>query len=93
MSPLTLLDPGWSMLAYRPFIDPLDLHDAWFVLLLPLAFFVAIAYKAVRVEDMARFWPAALWMAAQIVVGMIALGAAFFVVIEWLVPILAPTPM
>jgi len=81
------------LLAYRPFIDPLDLHDAWFFLLLPLAFFVSMAYKAVRVPTMAGYWKQVLWMSAQIVLGMVGLGAAFYVVIEWLVPILAPVPM
>lgn len=81
------------LLAYRPLIDPLDLHDVWFLLLIPLALLISIAYKAVRVDDMRTFWPAALWMTAQIIVGMVALGTAFYVVIEWLVPIIAPTPM
>lgn len=81
------------LLAYRPLIDPLDLHQVWFLLLAPLALLISMAYKAVRVEDMRRFWPATLWMTAQILVGMVSLGAAFYVVIEWLVPIIAPTPM
>ncbi len=81
------------LLAYRPLIDPLDLHHVWFLLLLPLALLVSIAYKAVRVDDMKHFWPATLWMTAQVIVGMVALGFAFYVVIEWLVPIIAPTPM
>ena len=49
MMPLAAL-----FLAYRPFIDPLDLQRGWFILLLPLALGVSITYKAVRVEDLSR---------------------------------------
>jgi len=79
-----------TLLAYRPFIDPLNLHHVWFLLLVPLALFVSIAYKAVRVHDMSRYWQGVAIMTGQIVLGMLALGAAFYLLIEWIVPIIAP---
>jgi len=80
------------VIAYTPFIDPLDLHDEWFLLLLPLALFISIAYKAVRQPDLKGYWSSVLVMTTQIVAGMVALGGAFYVFIEWLVPLLAPLP-
>lgn len=79
-------------LAYRPLIDPLNVHATWWLLLLPLALLVAIAYKAVRAERFDGYWRDVAVMTGQIVLGMIALGAAFYVVVEWLAPRLAPMP-
>ncbi len=74
---------------YRPLIDPIALHEWWFLLLIPMALFVAMTYKAVRLPDMERYWKQVLLMAAQIVVGMIALGAASYVLVFWLARTLA----
>ena len=36
------------------------------------------------------YWRAVISMTAQIIVAIVALGAAFFVLIEWLLPIITP---
>lgn len=79
-----------TLLAYRPFLDALDLHDAWYVLLFPLALLIAVAYKAVRVPDMRHYPRHVLVMAAQISIAMIALGAAAYAFVEILLPLIAP---
>jgi len=71
-----------ALLAWRPFLDPLTLHDHWYVLLIPLALGIAITYKAVRVPDPRRFWRPVAEFAFLIVAGMIALGAATFLFVE-----------
>jgi hypothetical protein len=38
------------LLAWRPFLDPLNLHEYWWAFLVPLALGVAFTYKAVRVR-------------------------------------------
>lgn len=81
------------LLAYRPFLDPLPIHELWWALLLPLAFFISFAYKAVRLpeKDLAlpRFFRHVAVMTAQIVLAMIALGAAIYAFTEILLPIYA----
>lgn len=77
-------------LAYTPFIDPIDFHDWWFTLLVPISFFVSVAYKAVRVPDMDTFWRQVLVMTVQVVLAMIALGVAAYLMIVHVVPLIAP---
>ncbi len=79
-------------LAYTPFIDPIDLHDWWFLLLIPMAFFVACAYKAVRVPSMRKFWPQVISFTIQIVGGIALLGLAAYLVLGYAIPSLAPMP-
>ena len=38
------------LLAWRPFLDPLDLHGYWWAFLFPLSLGIAFTYKAVRVR-------------------------------------------
>ncbi len=78
--------------AYLPFVDPLNLHRQWYLLLLPLALLTAVAYKAVRTRDMRRYPVEVLVMTAQILLGMIALALGFLLFVEVLIPLLAPTP-
>jgi undecaprenyl pyrophosphate phosphatase UppP len=78
------------LLAYTPFIDPIDAHRYWFLLLIPMALGVSIAYKAVRLNDLSRFWRQVGIMTVQIIGGIVALGAAGFVVIQYLLPAVAP---
>ncbi|MEO0482773.1 MAG: hypothetical protein AAF138_04050 [Planctomycetota bacterium] len=82
--------PASFLLAWRPFLDPLDLQAHWFWLLPPTAFFLAVAYRAVRMPSLKGYWRAVISMTAQIIVAIVALGAAFFVLIEWLLPIITP---
>ena len=79
-------------LAYTPFLDPLDLHRWWFVLLIPMALGVAMVYKAVRMASLERYWRHVASMASSIVIGIILLGAAMYAMIEWIVPLIAPMP-
>ncbi|MGD9693163.1 MAG: hypothetical protein AB7G17_10270 [Phycisphaerales bacterium] len=79
------------LLAYRPFLDPLPVHELWWTLLLPLAFFISFSYKAVRLPDHdlapARFLRHVAVMTAQIVLAMVALGAGIYLFTEVLLPI------
>lgn len=86
MLPTTLL----STLAWRPFLDPLDLHRWWFVLIVPLSLGISVAYKAIRVERMRGYWREVAMMTAHIVLGMAALGAASYLFVQHLLPAIAP---
>ncbi|MBX3386430.1 MAG: hypothetical protein KF768_07655 [Phycisphaeraceae bacterium] len=76
-------------MGYRPFIDPISLHEHWFWLLLPMALGVSIVYKAIRLRDMERYWRAVMIMTVQIVVGMIVLGIASYLLVAVYVQLLA----
>ncbi|MEO1583680.1 MAG: hypothetical protein AAFR96_03795 [Planctomycetota bacterium] len=69
-------------LAYRPVLDPLPLHGWEWAVLPVIAFLMAMAYKAVRTERLARYWRDTLIMAAIMTAAMAILSAASWVVIE-----------
>lgn len=71
-----------ALLAWRPFIDPINVHETWFLLLVPLALGISVVYKAIRVKTMDRYWFNVLLMTSQVVVGMIGLAIAFYVLVE-----------
>lgn len=84
--PTPRLKPG--DLPYRPFLDPapLPVHTRWYLLLLPMAFGVAVVYKAVMLQTMERYWRQVSYLTAQIIVGMILLAIASYVLVLWYVP-------
>ena len=80
------LTTGVLTLAYRPFLDPLDLHDVWFWLLIPLAVLSAVAYKAVRGPDMRDYAKQTVLFSAQIILGVVGLFVAAIVVLNYVLP-------
>lgn len=76
-------------LPWRPFIDPLNIHQHWYWLLIPMAFGVSVAYKAVRLQSLDRYWAQVMFMTAQIVVAMMLLGLATYLVVMRFAPWIA----
>ncbi|MGE3109138.1 MAG: hypothetical protein AB7G11_17325 [Phycisphaerales bacterium] len=66
------------LLAWRPFLDPLNVHDSWWWFLIPMAFGISVVYKAARMPSLDRYWRAVLAMTVQIIVGMILLALASY---------------
>ena len=87
---MTQLAP--ARLAYIPFVDPMNLHAQWFLLLAPLALFVSMAYKAIRLPTMERYWRQVGTMTTQIVVGMALLGLVLYMLTQWILPLVLPMP-
>ncbi len=87
MSPTT---PTLLVLAWRPFLDPLNAHALWWLFLLPLALLISITYKAVRVREPRHYPRQVVTMTLQIIAAMILLGAAAFLLVEYLLPLLVP---
>ncbi len=79
-------------LAYRPFVEPLNAHRQWWMLLIPLALLTAMAYKAVRVPEMSRYGRQVGVMFVQIVGGMVALGFVFWLFTQVILPRILPMP-
>ncbi|UCD74712.1 MAG: hypothetical protein JSV91_13100 [Phycisphaerales bacterium] len=78
-----------SLLAYIPFVHPINFfQDWWWVLLLPLSFGIAVIYKAMRVEKLSRYWRQVAVLTVQIVLGMIGLALALMVLVQWVIPLL-----
>lgn len=77
------------MLAWIPFIHPLNVfHDWWYLLLLPLSLGIAIIYKGVRMPNLQRFWRETLILASQIVLGMVGLAVIVTVLVQVIIPLL-----
>lgn len=74
----------------RPFIDPMDLHEIWWYTLIPLALFVSIAYKAVRVTDVpsVAYVKSVLMMTVQVAAGMVLLAVALHLLVEFVIPLI-----
>ncbi|GJM19554.1 MAG: hypothetical protein DHS20C14_17670 [Phycisphaeraceae bacterium] len=79
-------------LAWTPFIDPIDANAFWYLLIIPMAIGIALAFKAVRVGEMRKYPRHVAMMTAQIILGVVVLAIASFIVIDKLVPILTPMP-
>lgn len=94
IAPLAAATPPQSVAGLwrggRPFIDPMDLHGAWWFTLVPLALFVSIAYKAVRVTNVpsASYMKSVLMMTVQISVGMVVLAVALHALVEFIIPVI-----
>ena len=69
------------MLAYRPLLDPLPIDRHWPWLLLPIAALIALAYKAIKLEDLAELPRQATIMTVQIIVGMMLAAAALWALV------------
>jgi uncharacterized membrane protein YqgA involved in biofilm formation len=79
-------------LAYTPFIDAIAIHDFWYLLIIPMSIFLAIGYKSVRCSNMKKFPRSVAVFTIQILGGLLLLAIAFTIVINVLLPLLAPLP-
>ena len=75
-------------LGYIPFVHPLTvIHEWWYLLLIPLAFGIAVIYKAVRLPTLEHFWREVVIMTAQVVLAMIGLAIGLIILVNVLIPI------
>ncbi len=79
---MTLILPAIMTLAWRPFLEPLDLHDHWMWLIIPVALAIAVVYKALKLEDLRRLPFEATRLAAVIIAAMIAAALALWAITE-----------
>lgn len=81
----------WALAEFwRPFLDPLDLHGAWWLFIIPLALGISVTYKAVRLPTLDRYWRSVALMTAQIIGVMILLGIASFLFVGRVMPAIVP---
>ena len=78
-----------TLLAYIPFLHPIAVfHDWWYVLILPLSFGISIIYKALRLDELTRFWREVSIMTLQIILGMIGLALVLMILVQLVIPAL-----
>jgi hypothetical protein len=76
-----------SMLAWIPFIHPMNiLHQWWWLLIVPLSFGIAVIYKAVRMNTLQGFWRGTFMLTLQIVLAMIALAIGVMLLVQVVIP-------
>ena len=76
-----------TLLAYTPFIDPINAFDGWFFLLLPLAILTALAYKAVRAPRQDVILKQAAMFALQIIGGIVGLYIFALITLKFVLPL------
>lgn len=77
------------MLAWIPFLQPAPgVASYWWALAVPMAFLISMAWKSVRQQDLAGYWPAVARMSAQIVLGMVGMFAALALLVRVVVPLI-----
>ncbi len=75
------------LVAYIPFLDPIQgAHVWWYLLLVPLAFGVSVIYRALRMPRLDRYWRSVWMMTMQIVLAMVGLAVALVVLVDVVIP-------
>ncbi|MDG2199849.1 MAG: hypothetical protein P8K80_01535 [Phycisphaerales bacterium] len=78
-----------TLLAWIPFVTPMNgLQSIWYVLLIPLAFGIAMSYKAMRVASLQNYWRQVGVMTTQVTIGIAALGVLLMLFVRLLLPLL-----
>jgi hypothetical protein len=76
-----------NALAWTPFLEPWPgANRSWWMLILPLAFFLAMAWKAVRVPRMETYWREVISMTVQIVLGVIGIAIVLYILVVQIMP-------
>ncbi len=80
-----------SFLAYTPFLDPLPgVTHFWWALVVPLAFGVAMSWKAVRgpslANGLAGYWKAVVTMVTQVLLAVVGIAAGLFILVQLVLP-------
>jgi len=78
-----------SLLAWAPFLQPAPgVQHWWWLLVIPMALGVSMAYKAIRVQSLAD-WPMAVAkMTIQIVAAVVGIAVGLYLLVIVLLPML-----
>lgn len=79
-------------LGYTPFVDAMSIHEFWYLLIIPMAIFLAIGYKAIRCSSMKKYPREVVVFTIQILGGLLLMAIAFTLVVTVLIPMIAPMP-
>jgi hypothetical protein len=77
------------MIAWIPFLEPMNaMQSLWYLLLIPMAFGIAVVYRSLRERSYTTYWRSVLVMTGQIVVGIIALAITLGFFVQQVIPLL-----
>lgn len=72
-----------TFLAWRPFLEPLMFfQERWYWLLPPLAFAVALVWKALKLPTLERLWIETIKLTVTIVLAMAGAGVFLWILTE-----------
>lgn len=75
--------------AWIPFLEPLPAaHRWWWLLVVPIAVGISLAWKAVRLEEPERWQRPVAIMSGQIVLAVAGIAMGLFVLVQLLLPLL-----
>lgn len=78
-----------EMLAFIPFLHPINFfHEWWYLLIGPLSLGISMIYKALRMDNLKRFWREVATMTLQIILGMIGMALVLMVLVQVVIPAL-----
>ncbi|MBC8201367.1 MAG: hypothetical protein H8E86_04905 [Planctomycetes bacterium] len=78
------------MIAWTPFLEPMNaMQSWWYLLLVPLVFGIAVIYRALREKSFARYWQSVCIMTLQVVLGILGIAVALGVFVQFVIPIIS----
>ena len=77
------------MLAWTPFIEPMNaMQSVWYLLLLPMVFGISVVYRALREKQYATYWRSVAIMTGQVVIGIVGIAVALGLFVQIVIPLL-----
>ena len=79
------------MLAWTPFLEPMNaMQTWWYLLLIPLAIGISVIYRSLRENSYNAYWRSVFVMTVQIVVGIAAISLAVGLFVQLAIPLINP---
>ncbi len=76
------------MLAWIPFLEPMNaLQPWWYLLLIPMAFGISMIYKALNEDNFLHYWRSVLVMTTQVVLGITFLAIRIGLFVQLIIPL------
>jgi len=78
-----------ALIAWTPFLQPAPgVQHWWWMLVIPMALGVSMAYKAIRVQELSQWPKAVVKMALQIIAAVVGIALGLYLLVIVLLPML-----
>lgn len=78
-----------ALLAWTPFLQPAPgVQHWWWMLVIPMALGVSMAYKAIRVQELSQWPKAVARMTLQIIAAVVGIAIGLYLLVIVLLPML-----
>lgn len=79
----TLSLSSCTLLAWRPFLDPIQIHEQWPWLMLPLVLVISLVYRTLKLPTLDHLLRETIQLTLYIIIFMMALaGAVLWIIVE-----------